>query len=143
MPQEPIPAGTEKHSIIIIVATDAPLLPDQLDRLAKRATIGLARVGGIGEATSGDLFLAFSTANPLKLGTAGPTAVSALSPEGMTPLFAAVADATAEEIVNALVAAPTMRGATGVTVYGLPKGRVRAILAKYGRLTVPFNSSHR
>jgi L-aminopeptidase/D-esterase-like protein len=103
-------------SIIIVIATDAPLLADQLRRLAKRATIGVGRLGGLGENDSGDLFVAFSTANP-GVCSAQPTAqVTMLSNDGIDPLFEATVQATEEAIVNALVAAETMTGADNYTV---------------------------
>jgi len=111
-------------SIIIIVATDAPLLPGQCDRLAQRAGFGVARTGGVGEHSSGDLILCFSTANrSLVVGESGPegeheVAVRMLSDAYITPLFDAVIDATEEAIVNALLAARTMEGHSG-TAYAL------------------------
>jgi D-aminopeptidase len=125
-------------SIIVVVATDAPLLPTQCRRLAQRATIGVARMGGIGEDTSGDLFLAFSTANR-GLSAAGQAAGDALSVrmlpnDAMTPLFEAVAQATEESIVNALCAATTMTGVDGHTAHALPLGRLQEVMRHYRRL---------
>jgi D-aminopeptidase len=121
-------------SIIIIIATDAPLLPHQLQRLVKRAGLGLARTGGVAEHTSGDIFLAFSTANR-GLVDAGPVAkLDALANERITPLFAATIQATEEAIINALVAAETMTGINGNTVYAIPHDRLREVLRKYNRL---------
>jgi len=129
------PTGARKEgSIIVIVATDAPLASTQLERMAKRATIGLARVGGLGGATSGDLFLAFSTANRVRLHGDPIQSYRSIGPEYMTLLFQGVADATEESIVNALVAARTMTGYDGRTVYALPHDRLVSALAKYGRL---------
>lgn len=129
----PIPAdGSAAGSIIIIVATDAPLIPPQLTRLAQRATIGLARVGGLGHNGSGDLFLAFSTAQTVPAGR-GPHALvhglSMVPNEAIDPLFAATADATEEAIVNALCAAETMTGRRGTTAHALPLERLREALA--------------
>ncbi len=125
-------------SIIVIVATDAPLLPTQCRRLAQRATIGIARAGGLGENSSGDLFLAFSTANH---GLAGNGAdgggdhdvltVRMLPNDAMTALFEAVADVTEEAIVNALCAATTTTGIDGRTAYALLHGRLRVVMDRF------------
>jgi D-aminopeptidase len=130
------PAGGRRKegSIIIIVATDAPLSSTQLERMAKRATIGLARVGGLGGATSGDIFLAFSTANRVSIGSTALQTYATIPADAMSLLFQGVADATEESIVNALVAARTMTGYDGLTVYALPHDRLRAILQSHGRL---------
>ncbi len=123
------------NSIIIIVATDAPLLPHQLKRLAKRATVGLARVGGTGANSSGDLFLAFSTVTTTRPADQPDVRlVSMLDNDAMDPLFAATAQAAEEAVVNALVAAETMIGINGNKVYALPHERLRAVLRQYGRL---------
>ena len=130
-------ADADKGSIIIVIATDAPLLPHQLKRIAKRASLGVGRMGGLGGNPSGDIFVAFSTANP---GAAKPDAnvtVTMLPNERITPLFEATVDATEEAIVNAMVAAETMTGANGLRVYGLPHDRLRAALQKYNRLVEP------
>jgi L-aminopeptidase/D-esterase-like protein len=123
------------NSIIIIVAADAPLLPHQLKRLAKRATVGLARMGGMGANSSGDLFLAFSTA-PTTQPTDKPTVrqVATLDNEAIDPFFAATAQATEEAIVNALIAAETMTGINSNKVYALPEDRLVEVLRKYARL---------
>lgn len=121
-------------SIIVIVATDAPLLPHQLKRLARRAGLGVGVVGGRGENTSGDLFLAFSTANGENAKTDGVAQLTMLPNEQISPLMAATVDATEEAIVNALVAAQTMEGIDGNTVHALPHDRLRDVLRKYGRL---------
>jgi D-aminopeptidase len=129
---------TATSSIIVIVATDAPLLPTQCRRLAQRATIGVARTGGLGENFSGDLFLAFSTGNlglTERAGEHGTLSVRMLPNEAMNPLFEAVADATEEAIVNALCAATATTGADGVTAYAIPLDRLQAVLRTYGRLT--------
>lgn len=134
--QPNFPAGgrQKEGSIIIIVATDAPLSSTQLERMAKRATIGLARVGGLGGATSGDIFLAFSTANHVSIGSNALQSYVTVPADAMSLLFQGVADATEEAIVNALVAARTMTGHDGLTVYALPHDRLRAILHSHGRL---------
>lgn len=128
------PENKKEGSIIIIVATDAPLSSTQLERLARRATVGLSRVGGGTGATSGDIFLAFSTGNPLPIGSGALVTIKSIPAEEMTPLFVATAQATEEAIVNAMVAAKTMTSANGTTVYALPHDRLRAILKKYNRL---------
>jgi len=119
----------ETGSILIVVATDAPLLPHQLERLARRATMGLARVGSTSGDGSGDLFLAFSTASPVA-DADGRLLRAAFRPnETLDPIFTATVEATEEAIVNALVAADTMTGADGRTAIGLPHDRLRAALA--------------
>jgi len=126
--------SSERGSIIIVVATDAPLLPHQLKRIAKRASLGVGRLGGTGGNPSGDIFVAFSTANP---GAAKPDAsvvVTMLPNERIDPLFQATIQATEEAIVNAMVAAETMTGINGMRVYALPHERLRAALRKYNRL---------
>ena len=121
-------------SIIVVIATDAPLLPHQLKRLARRVPLGIARVGGMGANTSGDIFIAFSTANAGAARRSGLPALKMLPNDLMTPLFEATAQATEEAIVNALVAAETMTGINGNTVYALPQDRLRAVLKRYNRL---------
>jgi D-aminopeptidase len=119
-------------SIIVLVATNAPLLPHQCERLAQRAGLGIARVGGVGEDSSGDIFLAFATGNRgLALG-AETFAVQMLANDHMTPLFDAVVEATEEAILNALCAAETMSGKDGVTAHELPLERVREIVGRFG-----------
>jgi D-aminopeptidase len=121
-------------SIIACIATDAPLLPHQCKRLARRAGMGLARLGSVAHDSSGDLFLAFSTAAP---DTADGLALWRAVPDGdaIDPLFQAVVEAVEESIVNALVAAETMTGLGGTTVHALPHDELRAVLARYNRLT--------
>jgi D-aminopeptidase len=120
----------EAGSIIVVLATDAPLLPIQCQRLARRATTGLAWVGGIGANSSGDIFLAFSTGN--RIGLSEPVStVRMLSPDAMTPLFHAAAEATEEAILNALTAAATMTGIDGRTVHALPLDRLQAVVRRY------------
>ena len=126
--------GLKMGSIIAVVATDAPLLPHQLKRLARRAPLGVARLGGYGANTSGDIFIAFSTANPGAARRAGLVELSMLPNDRMTPLFDATVQATEEAIVNALVAAQTMRGINDNTVYALPHNRLKEVLARYRRL---------
>jgi D-aminopeptidase len=121
-------------SIIIVVATDAPLLPHQLKRLARRAALGLARTGSVAGNGSGDLFVAFSTANARAADKEGTTGLQMLPNDRMGPLFEATVGATEEAIVNALVAGRTMRGHEGHEVLGLPHERVRDILRRHGLL---------
>ena len=121
-------------SIIIAVATDTPLLPHQLKRLARRASLGLARTGSISGNGSGDIFIAFSTANPGASAPTGTVALSMLANDDMDPLFAATVQATEEAIVNAMIAAETMVGADDHRVVAIPHDRLRQVLKKYGRL---------
>jgi L-aminopeptidase/D-esterase-like protein len=140
---ERIPAGdaaAESHeagSVIVVVATDAPLLPHQLKRLARRVSLGLARTGSVSGNGSGDIFVAFSTANA---GALKPAASSAAVPvltipnDAMDPFFAAVVEATEESVINALVAAETMTGHAGRTVVRLPHDRLVEELRSFKRL---------
>ena len=121
-------------SIIIVVATDAPLLPHQLKRIARRAALGVGRLGGLASNSSGDIFIAFSTANPQASRDSGLARVTMVANDQITPLFEATIEATEEAIVNAMVAARTMTGADDLTVYALPHDRLREILKKYNRL---------
>jgi L-aminopeptidase/D-esterase-like protein len=123
----------DKGSIIIVVATDAPLLPGQLKRIARRATMGLARTGSTSGNGSGDIFLAFSTANPHADAEPGPNAVLTVSNERISPLFQATVEATEEAIVNAMVGAKTMTGVDGHTVIGLPHDQLQKVLKDYRR----------
>lgn len=129
-----VPPADRDGSIIVVVATDAPLLPHQLERLARRVPMGIARLGGTASNGSGDIFVAFSTANPGAAAETGPTSLTWLPNGDLTPLFDATVDATEEAIVNALVAAETMTGVDGRTAYALPTDQLRAILRKYNRL---------
>ncbi len=128
---EAAPGGPEQGSIIVVVATDAPLLPHQLKRVARRASLGLARTGGAAGNGSGDIMLAFSTANPGAARAEPATRVEMLANKELTALFEATIFATEAAILNALVAAETMTGIDGRTAPGLPHDRVRAILACY------------
>jgi D-aminopeptidase len=122
-------------SIIVVVATDAPLLPNQMKRIAKRVTLGLGRLGSISGNGSGDIFIAFSTANPgAGLEQKKPVNVQMLPNEHMDALFEATVQATEEAVVDALVAAKTMAGPQGHTVEALPHDRLREVLKKYNRL---------
>ena len=124
----------ELGSIIIVAATDAPLLPHQLKRIARRLSMGLARTGSVSGNGSGDLFLAFSTANMSGISKRDIGSVAMLNNWKMDPLFTATAQATEEAIVNAMVAAETMTGIDGHTIHALPHDRVREVLRQYRRL---------
>jgi len=123
-------------SIIVVIATDAPLLPYQLKRVAKRVTAGLARVGGYGHNGSGDIFIAFSTANILDSSDKKVNVKNyeSLNDNLIDPLFKATAEVTEEAIVNALVNAETMTGINDNTVFALPHNRIVEIMMKYNRL---------
>jgi D-aminopeptidase len=126
--------GEDVGSIIIVIATDAPLIPTQLKRLARKASLGLGRNGSYSGDGSGDIFVAFSTANP---GAASPNGVhdlKMLPNDSLDPLFLATVQATEEAIVNAMVAAETMTGIDNHTVIALPHDRLREVLKKYNRL---------
>ena len=125
---------TELGSIIAVVATDAPLLPHQLKRIATRVSLGIGRVGGFASNGSGDIFIAFSTANARTGSATDSTRLTMLSNAMISPLFTATVQATEEAIVNAMLAAPTMEGANHTRVYGLPAPRVLEVLRRYGRL---------
>src|SRR5215471_18195714 len=127
-------APVDQGSIIVVVATDAPLLPHQLKRIATRVSLGIGRQGGFGGNSSGDIFIAFSTANPRAWFNDGPvTNVKMLPNDRLTPLFQATAQATEAAITNALLAAETMTGANDLRVYALPVDRLLTIMKKYGR----------
>ena len=123
----------EMGSIIVIVATDAPLLPHQLKRVVTRVAVGVSRMGGYGGNSSGDIFVAFSTANPRVYGDSGVARVEMIPNARINPLFYATAQATEEAIINTLLAAETMTGIDDTRVYALPVDRLRAAMAKYGR----------
>jgi D-aminopeptidase len=121
-------------SIIIVVATDAPLIPTQLKRLARRASLGLGRDGSYSGDGSGDIFVAFSTANPAAASPKGVRDLKMLPNDVLDPLFLATVQATEEAVVNAMVAAETMTGIDNHTVIALPHDRLREVLKKYNRL---------
>ena len=123
-----------RGSIIVIVATDAPLLPHQLERITRRVGMGLGRLGSWAGNSSGDLFLAFSTANAGAARPDGTPALTMLPNDRIDPLFQATIDATEEAVVNAMLAAQTMTGADGIRLFGLPGDRVVAALKKYNRM---------
>ncbi|MEE8426698.1 MAG: P1 family peptidase [Woeseiaceae bacterium] len=128
------PMDYEMGSIIVVIATDAPLLPHQLKRVATRAGLGIARVGGMASNGSGDIFIAFSTANPQELRAGTNLSVRMLGNEHLTPVFSGAVLATEEAIVNALVAARTMTGFEGRTIEAIDHEALRAALRKYNRL---------
>ena len=132
--------GPGSGSIIGIVATDAPLMPHQCARLARRAPLGVARVGGLGSTASGDIFLCFATGNrgmpPTEADAVddGVLALRGLVDRALDPLIEAVVEATEEAIVNALVAAETMTGRDGITAHRLPHDRLVEVMRRHGRL---------
>ncbi len=133
--RDPGPGGIgEMGSIIVVVATDAPLLPHQLQRVARHVSLGIGKMGGLGSNSSGDIYVAFSTANPNAADTKGLHSATFIPNEEITTVFEATVQATEESITNALVAAETMTGANDLRVTALPHDRLRAALQKYGRL---------
>ncbi len=124
----------DQGSIIVVVATDAPLLPHQLERIVKRVSLGIGVMGGRGGNSSGDIFIAFSTANPEVSKNEGIAHLEMLPNDRITPLFEATAAATEEAIVNAMIAAETMEGVNGNKVYAIPHDRLIFILKKYNRI---------
>ena len=126
---------SESGSIIVVIATSAPLLPHQLRRLAQRAGLGVARVGGTGGNGSGDIFVAFSTANPDTYAKPATASVTMLANDAIDSLFQGAIQATEEAIINAVVAAETMVGRDGNRVHALPHDRLRSALRKYNRLS--------
>ena len=121
-------------SIIVVVATDAPFLPNQLKRIARRVPIGISRVGGYGSNGSGDIFITFSTANKKAFDRKNEKSITFLPNDKMNPFFLATVEATEEAILNALISAETMIGINNNTVYKLPHDRLKNILKKYNRL---------
>jgi D-aminopeptidase len=137
VPAPGVPGAENAGSIIVVLATDAPLLPSQCRRLAQRATIGLARMGGIGANSSGDIFVAFATGNTELYDpgdAAEPVTLRMLRNDAMTPLFEAAADATEEAILNALCMATTTTGIDGRVAHAIPLDRLREVLQNYRRL---------
>jgi L-aminopeptidase/D-esterase-like protein len=124
----------EGNSIIVVVATDAPLLPHQLKRLTKRVPLGIGRVGGYGRNSSGDLFLAFTTARSETSNDSNVRLAPSLNNDAMDPLMLATVEATEEAIVNSMVAATTMTGINGNTVHALPHERLQEVLRRYNRI---------
>ena len=137
-PAQALGPDEDLGSIIVVVATDAPVLPHQLKRVARRISLGLARNGSTSGNGSGDIFVAFSTANrEAAENRSGPAALTMVANESLNPLFAATVQATEEAIINAMVAAEDMTGADGIAVYALPHDRLREALRKYNRLQGP------
>ncbi len=137
--EEPLAKNTknmlsEMGSIIVVVATDAPLLPHQLKRLVQRVGLGIGKVGGTGGNGSGDIFIAFSTANKAAFSRTKETNAVLYSNDMINGLFTATIQATEEAIINALVAGKTMKGINDNTVYALPHDEVIRILKKYNRI---------
>ena len=129
---EPVYKREKDGSIIVIIATDAPLLPSQLKQMAKRASLGVARTGGFGYNSSGDIFMAFGTQWP-KTTKNGLEAWNAVPKDDMNELYKAVALATEEAIINTLIAAKTMTGINGSTVFAIPQDKLIEVLKKYHR----------
>jgi D-aminopeptidase len=126
-------ADEGQGSIIVVVATDAPLLPHQLKRIATRVSLGIGRMGGVGGNSSGDIFVAFSTANAHTAADTGLAHLTMIPNGRINPLFYATTQATEEAIVNAMLQAETMTGANYARVYALPVDRLMAAMRKYGR----------
>lgn len=121
-------------SIIIVIATDAPLIPTQLKRMARRASLGLGRLGSYSGDGSGDIFIAFSTSNPGAASPKGTHDLKMMPNDSINPIFLATVQATEEAVVNAMVAAETMTGVNDHIVIALPHDRLRDVLKKYNRL---------
>ncbi len=124
----------ESGSIIIVIATDAPLLPHQMKRLARRASLGLARTGSVSGNGSGDIFIAFSTANPQAAKPLEIAQVAMLPNNRLDPIFEATVQATEEAIINSLVTAETMSGIEDHLVMAIPHDRLKQVMRKYNRL---------
>src|SRR5437763_12343436 len=133
IPEDPA-YGRDQGSIIVVVATDAPLIPTQLKRVARRVTLGLGRDGSYSGDGSGDIFIAFSTANEGAIGAKEKHQITMLPHEQLDPIFLATVQATEEAVINAMVAAVTMTGINDHKVIGLPHERLREVLRKYNRL---------
>jgi len=129
--------GRDVGSVIAVVATDAPLLPHQLKRIARRVTLGLARTGTTGGHSSGDIFLAFSTAKPGALASAGRAVRQAdfLADAQLDPIVSATVEAVEESVIDAMVANATMVGRDGATSIALPHGELLSLMRRYGRMT--------
>jgi L-aminopeptidase/D-esterase-like protein len=127
---------SDTGSIIVVVATDAPVIPTQLKRIARRVSLGLGRDGSYSGDGSGDIFIAFSTANPGAAGTKAAHQITMLPNEQLDPIFLATVQATEEAVINAMVAAKTMKGVNDREVLALPHDRLREVLRKYNRLAL-------
>jgi D-aminopeptidase len=135
MPEmNPLTERKDRGSIIVVIATDAPLLPHQLERLTRRVAVGIGRLGGYVSDSSGDIFIAFSTANPGAANREVNQSIMMVPNDQMSPLFEATVQATEESIINALLAAKTMTGKNGTKIYELPEDRLMEILRKYNRI---------
>ena len=135
MPEiDKIKSDNDHGSIIVVIATDAPLLPHQLKRIARRVPMGISRAGGYASDSSGDIFIAFSTANSGAANRVDNQKLTMLPNDQMSPLFKATVEATEESIINAMIAARTMTGKNNSTVYELPHDRLIEILKKYNRI---------
>ncbi len=134
-PTENMPADGDSGSIIIVIATDAPLLPHQLKRVARRATLGLARLGSFAGNGSGDIFVAFSTANVSAFAGGAQVAADFLDNGSLDPVFEATVQATEEAIVNSMIAARDMQGEGGRQAMALPQPELITLLKRYGRLS--------
>lgn len=121
-------------SIIVVIGTDAPMLPMMLKQIAKRASLGVARTGGLGRNSSGDIFLAFSTVAPKPNSDGTILTWDSVSKDYMDRLYEATVQATEEAIINALMAAETMDGINGNVIYEIPKDRLKNVMKKYNRL---------
>ena len=133
LPEDTTPAAPDGNSLVVVIGTDAPLIPTQLKRLARRATLGLGRVGSNGHSGSGDVFVAFSTGNPMNAYLGLEINQLRMLPD-MNFLFEAVVQATEEAIINALVASTGLSGVNGNTLHALPHERMQQLLRKYNRL---------
>jgi L-aminopeptidase/D-esterase-like protein len=129
-----IPHKDDTGSIIVVVATDAPLLPSQLKRLARRVPLGLGRMGSYSGDGSGDIFIAFSTANPGAWGGGKTKQVAMVPNDDMNPIFLATVQSVEEAVVNALIAAKTMKGINDFEVDAIPHAELQQVLKKYNRL---------
>ena len=132
-----IPHKDDMGSIIVVVATDAPLLPSQLKRLARRVPLGLGRMGSYSGDGSGDIFIAFSTANPGAWGGGKVKQIAMVPNDDMNPLFLATVQAVEESVVNALIAAKSMKGINDFEVDAIPHAELQQVLKKYNRLVEP------
>ncbi len=132
-----IPHKDDTGSIIVVVATDAPLLPSQLKRLARRVPLGLGRMGSYSGDGSGDIFIAFSTANSGAWGGGKVKQLAMVPNDDMNPLFLATVQSVEEAVVNALIAAKTMKGINDFEVRAIPHAELQQVLKKYNRLVEP------
>jgi D-aminopeptidase len=132
-----IPHKDDTGSIIVVVASDAPLLPSQLKRLARRVPLGLGRMGSYSGDGSGDIFIAFSTANPGAWGGGKVKQIAMVPNDDMNPLFLATVQAVEESVVNALIAAKSMKGINDFEVDAIPHAQLQQVLKKYNRLVEP------